>query len=50
RREFLKANHPDQLVARGLSAEMVALADARLAAFNAAYDEVHNLAHPKDRA
>ena len=40
RREFLKANHSDRLVSEGLPVEMIALADARLAAFNAAYDEV----------
>ncbi|SDJ54125.1 molecular chaperone DjiA [Salipiger marinus] len=39
RREFLKTNHPDMLIARGLPPEMVALADARLAAFNSAYEE-----------
>ena len=40
RRAFVKDNHPDRLVARGLPAEMVDLAEARLADFNAAYDEV----------
>ncbi len=40
RREFLKCNHPDQLMARGLPAEMIALANARLAAFNTAFEEV----------
>ena len=43
RRDFLRINHPDHLMARGLPAEMVALADSRLAAFNAAYDEIKSL-------
>lgn len=46
RKEFLRTNHPDQLVARGLPPEMVALADARLAAFNAAYEEVRARLRP----
>ena len=50
RREFLKANHPDRLVARGLPAEMIALADSRLAAFNTAYAEAMAMASTKDTA
>jgi len=38
RRNFLRENHPDRLVAKGLPREMVALAHARIADFNAAYD------------
>lgn len=42
RRAFLKTNHPDRLVAEGLPPEMIELANARLAAFNTAYDEVRS--------
>ena len=40
RRAFLIDNHPDRLIAHGLPSEMIALANARLAAFNDAYDKV----------
>ena len=50
RRDFLKNNHPDRLMARGLPTEMIALAAARLATFNTAYDEVRGLARSNDRA
>lgn len=43
RKRFLKNNHPDHLIAKGLPPEMVALADARMAAFNAAYEEISRL-------
>lgn len=43
RKALMKANYPDRLIARGLPPEMVTLADSRLAAFNAAYEEVRRL-------
>jgi DnaJ like chaperone protein len=33
-------NHPDKLVARGVPAEFVELATKKLAAINAAYEEI----------
>lgn len=40
RRTFLRENHPDRLQARGLPDEMIELANARMADFNAAFEEV----------
>lgn len=37
---YLRENHPDKLQARGLPDEMLKLANARIAALNAAYDEI----------
>jgi DnaJ like chaperone protein len=39
-RKLVRENHPDRLVARGLPEESVALANARLAAINAAWREI----------
>ena len=40
RKQFVRNNHPDQLIAQGLPREMIELANARLASFNDAYDEI----------
>lgn len=40
RRELVRANHPDQMVARGLPPETVNLANARLSAINRAWEEI----------
>ena len=40
RKQFVRNNHPDQLIAKGLPREMIELANARLASFNDAYDEI----------
>lgn len=50
RRAFLRANHPDKLIADGLPTEMIELANARVAAFNSAYEEVQGMAPAKVRA
>ncbi len=39
-RRLVRENHPDRLVAEGLPAEFVALANDRLATINAAYDTI----------
>lgn len=39
-RELVRASHPDQMMARGLPAEMVKLANDRLAAINRAWEEI----------
>lgn len=39
-RKLVRENHPDRLVARGLPEESVTLANARLAAINAAWEEI----------
>jgi DnaJ like chaperone protein len=39
-RKLVRENHPDRLIARGLPEESVALANARLAAINAAWEEI----------
>ncbi|NBB82019.1 MAG: DnaJ domain-containing protein [Alphaproteobacteria bacterium] len=39
-RQLVRENHPDTLVAQGLPAEFVEVADRKLAAINAAYAEV----------
>lgn len=39
-RRLVRENHPDRLIARGLPKESVTLANARLAAINAAWEEV----------
>jgi len=47
RKRFVRDNHPDRLVAQGLPKEMIELANARLASFNEAYDEItQRLARP----
>ncbi len=39
-RTLVRENHPDRMIARGLPPESVALANARLAAINAAWEEI----------
>lgn len=39
-RDLVRTSHPDQMIARGLPIETVALANARLAAINAAWEEI----------
>jgi DnaJ like chaperone protein len=39
-RELVRTSHPDQMIARGLPIETVTLANARLAAINAAWEEI----------
>lgn len=39
-RTLVRENHPDRMIARGLPAESVTLANARLAAINAAWEEI----------
>ncbi|MEM7441838.1 MAG: molecular chaperone DjiA [Pseudomonadota bacterium] len=39
-RELVREHHPDRLVAQGMPAEFVEVADRRLAAINAAYDRI----------
>jgi DnaJ like chaperone protein len=39
-RKLVRENHPDRMIARGLPPEGVALASARLAAINAAWEEI----------
>jgi len=43
RRHYVRNNHPDVLSSRGLPSEMIELANARLASFNHAYDEIAQL-------
>jgi len=43
RRAFVRENHPDRLIARGLPPEMIELANFRLSLFNDAYDTVEHL-------
>jgi len=43
RRRYVRDNHPDMLIAKGLPTEMIQLANARLASFNQAYDEIAHL-------
>jgi len=43
RKRFVRNNHPDQLVAKGLPREMIELANARLAGFNEAYEEIEKI-------
>jgi DnaJ like chaperone protein len=39
-RRLVRENHPDALIARGVPKEFVAMADRKLAAINAAYEEI----------
>ncbi|MBL8658582.1 MAG: TerB family tellurite resistance protein [Rhodospirillales bacterium] len=39
-RRLIRENHPDTLVAKGMSPDFVQVANARMAAINAAYDEI----------
>jgi DnaJ like chaperone protein len=45
-RELVRDNHPDRLVARGVPEEFVAIASARLAAINAAYEAIERTLKP----
>ncbi|WP_108482237.1 J domain-containing protein [Oceaniglobus ichthyenteri] len=40
RKRFVRENHPDRLIAKGLPIEMIELANARLVSFNEAYEEI----------
>ena len=40
RRELMREHHPDRLIARGVPPEFVRLANDRMAAINAAYDQI----------
>ncbi len=40
-RELVRTNHPDRMIARGLPPETVTLANARLSAINAAWEEIN---------
>ena len=40
RRAFMRENHPDKLIARGLPPEMIELANSRLAMFQEAYETI----------
>jgi len=39
-RELIKENHPDRLIAKGMPQEFIDLATEKMAAINAAYDEI----------
>lgn len=45
-RQLAAENHPDRLVARGVSEEFIAIANARLAALNAAYEQLEKTRRP----
>jgi DnaJ like chaperone protein len=45
-RDLVRANHPDKMIARGLPAETVNLANTRLAAINAAWEEISARRNP----
>lgn len=49
-RRLVRENHPDRMIARGLPPEGVALASARLAAINAAWEEISGRLAPRARA
>jgi DnaJ like chaperone protein len=42
-RKLMRENHPDKIIARGLPADMVQIADARAASFNKAYRDILEL-------
>ena len=42
-RALVKENHPDRLMAQGMPAEFVDLANQKLARINAAYDEIRRI-------
>lgn len=43
RRAFMRENHPDKLIARGVPPEMIELANSRLAMFNEAYETIEDM-------
>ncbi len=45
-RELVSDNHPDRLIARGVPAEFIAIATARLAAINTAYEAIERALRP----
>jgi DnaJ like chaperone protein len=47
-RDLIRANHPDKMIARGLPPETVNLANGRIAAINAAWEEIS--ARARERA
>jgi DnaJ like chaperone protein len=49
-RRLVREHHPDLLVAQGMPAELVGLANARLAAINAAYETIRGLKRLKTAA
>ena len=42
-RRLIRENHPDMLVAKGMPQEFIQLANERMAAINAAYDQIEKL-------
>ncbi|MBJ7535216.1 TerB family tellurite resistance protein [Rhodomicrobium vannielii ATCC 17100] len=44
-RKLVAENHPDKLIARGVPAEFIEIATKKLAAINAAYDEIRQSRH-----
>ena len=48
-RDLVRANHPDKMIARGLPVETVNLANTRLAAINAAWEEISARRKPASR-
>jgi DnaJ like chaperone protein len=42
-RRLVQENHPDRLIARGVPEEFIRIANDRLAAINAAWDEIERL-------
>lgn len=49
-RRLVRENHPDRFIARGLPAELVALANRKLSAINEAYDAIERARKPRRRA
>lgn len=45
-RKLVSDNHPDRLIARGVPAEFIAIATARLAAINTAYESIERTLRP----
>lgn len=52
RKELVRENHPDKLAASGVPQEFLVLADRKLAAINAAYDEIMKVreSHSREKA
>ena len=47
-RKLVREHHPDGLIAQGMPAEFVELANQKLATINAAYDEVRKIRGQKN--
>ncbi|WP_163268060.1 J domain-containing protein [Chelativorans alearense] len=45
-RELVAESHPDRLIARGVPEEFIAIANTRVAAFNAAYEQLEKSRRP----